>query len=90
MTIFAQASGTPGLVTFIQYGALGLVVIGFVIGWIWPKPSVDRLLRDIARLETQVDELTSTYQRDVIPTMVRASETLVKVHRRMDRTDGEV
>lgn len=84
--MLAQAASSGDIVAFVQYGVLGLVVLGFIAGWIWPKPSVDRLLRDNARLENQVDELTRIYQSEVIPTMVRSSEVLVKVHQRLEGT----
>lgn len=76
--MIAQMSDPPTLVNFLQYGALGLMVIGLLIGWVWPKPSVDRLLRDISRLETQVDELTRVYQAEVIPTLTLVLKRLEK------------
>lgn len=50
---------TPSPIEFINFGVLGLVVVAFIIGWIWPKPSVDRLLRDKDRLlDQQAKQLT--------------------------------
>lgn len=44
-------TGTPDIIlTFVQYGAIGLIVFALIRGWIWAKPSVDQLLAAIGRL----------------------------------------
>lgn len=65
----AQTGGGGDVVAFVQYGVLGLVVVGFILGWIWPKPAVERLERDKVRAETQADELARVYQAEIIPTL---------------------
>lgn len=42
---FAQTDTAQPLLDLAQYGILGLIVVGFIIGWIWPKPAVDRLIK---------------------------------------------
>lgn len=61
---FAQEA-TPSPIELVQYGAIGIVLIGFVLGWIWAKPAVERLLKDNDRLvedfhkkvDTLIDEV---------------------------------
>lgn len=83
LSVLAQTPDPGGSAGFIiqvaQYGVLGLIVIGFLVGWIWPKPSVDKLLADHSRLQVQVEELTRTYQAEVIPTLVRANDVLTRM-----------
>jgi hypothetical protein len=51
-------SGTPAaepvssdpVLTLINYGVLGIVVVGFVTGWIAPGPQVKQLVRENERL----------------------------------------
>lgn len=61
---------------FFQYGALGGVVVAFLLGWIWPKPAVDRLISDLERKEAQLDALVETYEARVIPVLVEANDRL--------------
>lgn len=45
----AQQSTGSEPVEWLQYGALGLVIVALLLGWLWPKPAVDRMLREIDR-----------------------------------------
>lgn len=67
--ILAQTSDSAvgDLPNFVQYGVLGLVIVAFLIGWIWPKPPVDRLIKDKEAAEAQRDALVKTYEEQVIP-----------------------
>ena len=60
--------------TFLQellrQGILGLIIIGFIVGWIVPKPSMDRLhkeceLKDkiIERQAAVIERLAETAKR---------------------------
>lgn len=60
-------TGTGSLPDFVQYGVLGLVICAFLAGWIWPKPPVDRLLKDKESAEAQRNALVETYEKVVIP-----------------------
>lgn len=40
----AEAEGSfTNPLTWVQFGVLGLVVLGLLTGWLWPRPAVDRL-----------------------------------------------
>lgn len=61
-------------VTWINFGALGLVVIGLITGWLWTKPSVDRLtaerdraLADREKAEAQRDAMAQVLQDKLLP-----------------------
>lgn len=55
---------------WIQFGALGLVVLALLTGWLWAKPAVDRILEENRVLREQLHE-----QRD------RQAEALIaEVH----------
>lgn len=66
----------PEIVQFFQVGLAGAVIVGFLRGWIWPKPPVDRLQRDYDRLLNQYDELVSQYQKEIIPMLARSADAL--------------
>lgn len=68
----------PEIVQLVQVGVAGVVIIGFLRGWIWPKPPVDRLQADYDRLVKQYDDLVATYQKEVIPTLSRAADALTR------------
>lgn len=48
--LLAQASSTATPVEWFQYGVLGGVLVSLIIGWLWPKPPVDRIIEDKERL----------------------------------------
>lgn len=53
---FAQAQDAPDLIgQWLQYGALGLVIVGFLLGWLWAKPAVDRIIRENESLRQRLD-----------------------------------
>lgn len=82
--ILAQAeptSNSPDLVGFLlQYGIPGFVIAALLLGLLWAKPAVDRVIRDkdsvIAQLiadkdkaERQRDELLRVYEEKMLPAL---------------------
>lgn len=61
------ADGSDQILTFVQYGALGLVILGLIFGWLWAKPAVQQLIKDKERAEAQRDELLKQYEEKVLP-----------------------
>lgn len=57
LVFWAQAppppSGVDSIATWVQFGVLGAVVVAILRGWLWAKPAVDRLLRDLDWLREQ-------------------------------------
>jgi hypothetical protein len=64
---------------FAQYGVLGIIVVGFIAGWIWPRPSVERLIAQNERLQAQVDALFEVYESKVMPTLVEVTEIMRRI-----------
>lgn len=58
-----EAPSAPSPFEFVQYGVPGLVVVALIMGWIWAKPAVDRLLKDKDRIieerNGQLEKLTT-------------------------------
>ncbi len=58
--MLSQVQPDP-LIDFAQYGILGLVVVGFIMGWIWPRPAVERMIKShdehVKMLEAKIDEV---------------------------------
>lgn len=71
----AASDGLPSeIAPYLNYGVLGLVVLGLIFGWLWAKPAVERLLAErdqqIERLAAERDRLIAEKskaeeQRDV-------------------------
>jgi hypothetical protein len=87
--IFGQTDGPDPIVNLIQYGALGLVVVGFIIGWIWPRPAVDRLIKahdvEAAELRAEIASLREeiyTARQEVENTVVGLRRELNDLHRK--------
>jgi hypothetical protein len=82
------ASGIDPIMTLVQYGALGLVVIALLAGWLWAKPAVEQLRRDKDKAEAQRDKLIELMTTQVIPVIgdsVRATGYMSDVAERMVR-----
>lgn len=75
--MIAETTVDP-ILQFAQYGIAGLVIIGLLIGWIWPRPSVERLLTDNEQLRVQRDDLVAYHQTQTIPTLIRANEVMAR------------
>lgn len=78
--VLAQEGGGAGPLEFVQYGVLGLVIVALLLGWLWAKPAVDRLLqdRDLQRAdkekaEAQRDALLKVYEDKIMPALVEST-----------------
>ena len=78
VALVESASQVDPWLSLTQYGPLGLMVLGFVTGWIVPGPQAKAQALEIARLqalfEDQVLPMASEYAR----TMAEATRVLEK------------
>lgn len=76
--MYVSAAGdTPALTdvtTWVNFGVLGLVVVGLLTGWFWTKPSVDKLLEERDRAikerehaDAQRDAMAQVLQERLLP-----------------------
>lgn len=73
------AAGDPGstlsdVTTWVNFGVLGLVVLSLLTGWLWAKPSVDKLqaekdraVKDRERADAQRDAMATVLQDKLLP-----------------------
>jgi hypothetical protein len=62
----------------IQFGVLGAMLLLVIFGWLWSKPSVDRILEDKRRVEAQRDAMVEAYEKQVIPALTQVNAGLVE------------
>lgn len=63
-------SGSTDIVSILfQYGIPGLVIAALLLGLLWAKPAVDRLITDKERAESQRDELLRVYEEKMLPAL---------------------
>lgn len=67
-----QSSGGSPL-DFIQYGILGLVIAALLLGWLWAKPAVDRLIADKEKAEEQRNDLLKVYEEKIMPALIQST-----------------
>lgn len=66
----AEEGGSTDLISILfQYGIPGLVIAGMLLGLLWAKPAVDRLIADKERAEKQRDELLTVYEEKLLPAL---------------------
>lgn len=70
----ADGAGLTDVTTWVNFGVLGLVVLGLLTGYFWPKPSVDKILEERNRLvaerdkaQTQRDAMAEVLQDKLLP-----------------------
>jgi hypothetical protein len=85
--VVAEVNGADPLSQLTGYGALGLVVLGAIIGQIRFKPEVSGLREDMAaqakshaaereRMQTQIDTLIDVHRTQVLPALLNSAEAL--------------
>ena len=79
------ASGSISLGDFLQYGVLGLVVVGFITGWIVPGPQARALAAENTRLSTLIESKLFPILEQYAGTMEKAAIALEKSAEAMDR-----
>jgi hypothetical protein len=81
--VFGQVTDEP-IFQLVQYGVLGLVVMGFFLGWIWARPAVQRLERDLDKALADLRELEKINREVIIPAITKSSEIIERLARRRD------
>lgn len=71
------AADTPGIdsvTTWVNFGVLGLVVLSLITGWLWTKPSVDkiseerdRVIKEREKSDAQRDAMAQVLQEKLLP-----------------------
>lgn len=53
----------------LRYGIAGFVIAALLLGLLWAKPAVDRLIRDKEKAEAQRDDLLRVYEEKMLPAL---------------------
>jgi hypothetical protein len=94
----AGAGGDP--LGWVNYGVMGLLIVGLVTGLFWVKPSVDnikaerdRALAERDKADEQRDAMAFTFQKELLPVLTKfltTTEALLPLLQRMvDRAGGD-
>lgn len=59
----AQAPDVVG--QWVQYGVLGSVVVSLIVGWLWPKPPVDRIIEENQALRRRLEQCQEERQTEL-------------------------
>lgn len=86
------AATDPNLIELVKWGPAGIVILGFVSGWLWAKPAVERLQRDLDQaladlreVRREQRELEKAQREIVIPAITRFIEVGEKLQDRLER-----
>lgn len=73
----ALGDATPSFDYLLNFGVLGLVMLALLTGFLWPKPSVDRVLKDKEIAEAQRDAMLQVYEQRVIPLLSEVQSKMI-------------
>lgn len=84
------ATSDPFIDVLVQAGPAGIVVLGFVTGWLWAKPAVqqlqrdlDRALADLREVRKEQRELEAATREHVLPAIQKFIEIGEDLRRRL-------
>lgn len=76
---------TPG--DWLQFGAMGLVVLSVIVGWLTPGRQTEREQQRADRLEEENARLRQVAEDRTIPLLIRAMDVLER-SQELDRRGG--
>lgn len=86
------AQGTENVftdpVTWINFGVLGLLALGLITGWLWPKHAVERIIKEKEKAEAQRDAMAQVLQDKLLPVVgdfITTTHVLLPVLQEMHR-----
>ena len=73
---------------FAQYGPLGLMVVGFLTGWIVPGPVAKQKDAEIVRLQHLFEDRVLPMAETYAATLAETNRVMERALRALDRRDG--
>lgn len=73
--MLAQTSD-PSVLDWASYGALGLVVVGFISGFIWARPAVQKLIEDLDKARADLRRLEELDREVLLPALARSTDLM--------------
>lgn len=74
MNTAAESPSLDSVTTWVNFGVLGLVVLSLITGWLFTKPSVDKILEERDRVikereksDAQRDAMANVLQEKLLP-----------------------
>lgn len=87
--VLAQTAEPNDWTSLAQYGVLGLVVLGFILGKIVPGYVYERRLEEAERKDEEIQRLRVSIEERVIPALIKSTEALADAASLLeDRTVG--
>ena len=89
--LLAQVSEVATEFSLFRDTVLGIVVILFILGWIWAKPSVDLLRKTLEKRDKELASLRQSLDEKIIPAikqntiLAERATQLIETRRDLDR-----
>lgn len=87
--VAADVAAGGDVTSFLQYGVLGLVVLGFITGWIVPGPQAKALAAENTRLSAVIEGKLFPMLEQYASTMERAASALERSAEALDHQAGQ-
>ena len=65
--------------SWLQFGVLGIVAIGFVLGKIVPGYILDRIQKELDSKNAEMAQLRSKMENEVIPALTRVTDLMTRI-----------
>jgi hypothetical protein len=90
MTLLSVDAADPISALLVNGGIIGIFFVLALMGWIWLKPSVDRLVAQEARQQALIDTLLAVYHHEVLPTLGDYERRLAPLLTRVEKLVQEM
>lgn len=70
-------TAAPSFDYLLNFGVLGLVMLALLTGFLWPKPAVERVMKDKEAAEAQRDAMLDVYEERIIPLLSEVQSKMI-------------
>jgi hypothetical protein len=75
----AQLEPTSTVVTWAQFGVLGLIIVAAFFGWLEFRPAIVRMERELETVRKELADLNRFVRETAVPTLAESNELMRRV-----------
>jgi hypothetical protein len=89
VAVTAQMAPADDLLGWIQYGVLGLVVVGFLLGKIVPGRIYDQAIAENQKLRDELADRNAKTETQILPAALRLTDVATRMGELLERSERD-